>query len=296
MAASTAAPKSAEPVDPQAVHPRTTAREADELALPASGGTRPVRWVGRGVALSLALGVVLLAGAGLAWGAPVNWGALWGEVWRIAGSPEVVKAYFEGFGVWAPVAFFLTQAVQVVVAIIPSGPVTLAGVAAFGPWWGLALSVGGGTAGSVVAFALGRRFGRPMVARMVGEEVLDRYARKVGTDGRWLLLALQVPIPVGGDALCALAGLSKLSLWRFTLVSAVGRVPWTAFNVLVAAGLASGSVGAVISVVIVAVVSGVLAARYRRPLEGLLIRHGQRRRDDARGDGAPRDDDLRDAA
>lgn len=213
-----------------------------------------------------ALASLLVTGA-VVWGATVGWGSVLAAV----PSQETVRAHLEVLGAWAPAALFLAQAAQVVVAIIPSGPVTVAGVAVLGPWWGFALSVAGGTAGSVVAFALARRYGRRAVARMAGEGALDKYAGTLGDNGWLLLLALQLPVPVGGDALCALAGLTRIPFGRFVLVSAAGRAPWTAFNVLVAAGLVSGSAGPMFAVGLLAVVSTVLAARYARHAERWLL-------------------------
>lgn len=236
----------------------------------ATGRASVDRWLFVAAALA---GLLPVVAAGIAvWGATVDWGALVASVRAAVPGPEAVRAYLEGFGAWAPLALFLTQAAQVVVAIIPSGPVTFAGVAAVGPWWGFALSVAGGTAGSVAAFALARRFGRPMVAKLAGRGALDRYSDAVGDDGRWLLLAFQIPIPVGGDALCALAGLTRMPLGRFVLVSAAGRAPWTAFNVLVAAGLVTGSAGPMLAVGLLAVASAVLTAKYARHAERWLLR------------------------
>lgn len=80
------------------------------------------------------------------------------------------------------------------IAIIPTAPVTVAGVAAFGPWWGFFLSLFGTVAGSVVAFAIGRRFGRLMVAKLVGKKVLNKYSGKMAADGWWMLAALVRPL------------------------------------------------------------------------------------------------------
>jgi uncharacterized membrane protein YdjX (TVP38/TMEM64 family) len=142
----------------------------------------------------------------------------------------------------APAAFFLLQAAQVVVALVPAAPLTLAGVAAFGPWVGFAIALSGAVAGSLAALLLGRRFGRPMVARLAGKKALEGNAGTIGgADGLWILPLLFLPLPVGGDAVCAVAGLSPISLRRFLVLVAVGRLPNTALNVLLGSGLASGS-------------------------------------------------------
>ena len=135
-----------------------------------------------------------------------------GETWRVLGSPGKIQAYVAERGLWAPVVFVFLQAAQVLVALVPTGPLTLAGVVSFGFWGGLLLSVGGITLGSVVAFRLGRRWGRPVAAKISGQKTLDTRAEKLsGRTGHVLFVAMIFPIPAGGDAVFALAGLTERS-------------------------------------------------------------------------------------
>lgn len=114
-------------------------------------------------------------------------------------------------------------------------------MAVFGLWWGFVLSLLGAFVGSVSAFLLARRFSHPLVAWLVGEKTLEKYAGKMSADGRWMLVALMMPLPAVGDAVCTLAGLSEISLRRFAVLNLVGRIPYTALTVLLASGLAIGS-------------------------------------------------------
>lgn len=82
-----------------------------------------------------------------------------------------------------------------------------------------------------------------MVTRFVGAKALDKYAGKMGAGGLWMLVALMLPLPVGGDAVCSLAGLSEISVRRFVILNVVGRMPSTSLAVLTASGLATGSAG-----------------------------------------------------
>ena len=117
-----------------------------------------------------------------------------------------------------------------------------------------------------MAFLMGRRFGRPMVARLVGEGVVDEYADKMGADGWWMLVALMFPIPAGGDAVCSLAGISELTTARFVVLNLVGRVPFTALAVLASSGLTTGSGGLVAgaAVALLAVAAFFYARRDKR--------------------------------
>lgn len=209
------------------------------IALPEREDTR------RALLVALLLVVVLAALLAVAASAALSSQALhpaWADARDLFSSSGRLRAYLGGFGVLAPAAFFLVQGTQVVVSVIPAAPVTAAGVAAFGPWTGFALALGGALFGSLVAFLLGRRFGTPVVVRLVGRRTLDRYAKKLGgRGGLWIVPVLLLPLPVGGDAVCALAGLTRIRTGRFLALNLVGRTPGTVLNVLLASGLATGS-------------------------------------------------------
>ena len=48
--------------------------------------------------------------------------ALWEGIREAFGSPETLRGYVLGFGVWAPVVFFLAQAAQVILVPLPVAP------------------------------------------------------------------------------------------------------------------------------------------------------------------------------
>jgi uncharacterized membrane protein YdjX (TVP38/TMEM64 family) len=170
---------------------------------------------------------------------------------------EDVRGSLDRFGVWAPLVYVGIQVAQVLAPFLPGAPVTFAGVLLFGWQVGLALSMGGFVLGSAVQFAAVRRWGRPLVARMVGESTLDRYAGRLDPRGWWLLAAFMVPF-APADALSALAGLTPMSFRRFMLVSFLGRLPWAVGTTLLAAGVVGGSamswMAAGLAVVVIVVV------------------------------------------
>jgi uncharacterized membrane protein YdjX (TVP38/TMEM64 family) len=229
---------------------------------------RPLRTV---LVVSSAVLTTLLVVALLAGNLPLHLEALW----QTFSSPERVRAFFEGFGVWVPIAFFSIQAARVVVPLVPAGPITLVGVAVFGPCLGFVLTILGAFVGSVSAFLLARRFSRPLVARLVGEKTLEKHAGKISPDGKWMLVTLMMPLPTVGDAACALAGLSKISLGRFAGLNLLGRIPYTTLTVLLASGLTIGSGGIQISGgIIAALLAGTtfIYTRHRRLQQRHLIR------------------------
>lgn len=240
---------------------------------------------GRGPRKRLLLpGALLAALAALALASSryVGWGALLEGTLEVFGSPEALKGYVLGFGSWAPVVFFLAQVAQVIFAPLPGGATALVGILLFGPWVGITLNLAGGLVGSVVLFALTRRWGRPLAARLVGRKNFERYAGALGDDEKGALLLVVMLVPfVPDDVAVAIAGLSAVSFRRFVLVVALGRLPGSSITGLVAADLLGRSASTLVMVGLAAVVAAVLIFPRRKRLFLWLLRRaptGQERK------------------
>jgi uncharacterized membrane protein YdjX (TVP38/TMEM64 family) len=212
------------------------------MHMPATQGQFPpltLRWswiVATGLTLAaVALGFLVVpdprdvVAAGFALGGWLNAGGL--------------RHALQPLGIWTPVAYLFVQAAQVLVPFLSGAPVTFTGVLLFGWQMGLLLSMVGFMLGSALQFAAVRRWGRPLVVRLAGEEVGTRSAGRLDPRGWWLLAAFLVPF-APADAFSALAALSPISFRRFLLVSFLGRLPWAAGTVLLAGGLIGGSTAA----------------------------------------------------
>ena len=188
------------------------------------------------------------------------------------GSPKTLKEYVLGFGVWAPVAFLLAQAAQVIVAPIPGGVTTAVGPLLFGPWAGTALILAGGMVGSVVLFALVRRWGPPLAVGLVGRKNFERFSGAFGDEkGAMLFVVMLVPF-VPDDVAVAAAALSRVSFRRFVVLVALGRLPGWALTAFVAADLVGRSAGTLATVGLAVAVAALLVFAYRKRLESWLLR------------------------
>jgi len=162
---------------------------------------------------TLVLGLLLLAGA-------LRFGPLLSD-------PARVKAFLLEQGGWAPLAFVLLHAAQVILAPIPGQALDMLGGYLFGTFLGTFYSLAGMFLGSAVAFLLARRFGRPLVERVVNSRTLarlDDYARRRGL--AFFFLVFLFPF-LPDDVACFLAGLTPLPFPSFALVVAIGRLPGT---------------------------------------------------------------------
>lgn len=136
-----------------------------------------------------------------------------------------LRVSIESFGPFAPVAFVVVQATQVVVAPIPGQVLGFVGGYLFGTVLGTLYSLLGAAIGSYVVFRVSRRYGRTYVERAVDSALIEQFE---GLAQRRGLLALFLVFLVPGlpdDAVCFAAGLTDLRIRAMIVVAIVGRLP-----------------------------------------------------------------------
>lgn len=136
-----------------------------------------------------------------------------------------VQGFVMRFGPWAPLAAILLYVTQVLLAPIPGQAIDTVNGYLFGTAWGTIYSLVGVIAGSSVAMALARRFGRPWAERLIRKETLERldgYSRRRGA--LFFFLVFLFPF-LPDDVACFLAGLTPLPLAELVVLAAIGRLP-----------------------------------------------------------------------
>ena len=182
-----------------------------------------------------------------------------------------IREWILSFGTLSPLVYFLIVVGQVILNPIPAGPVTLAGALIFGVWEGLALSMAGSVIGSVLVFAAVRRWGEPLLLRIVDEKTYAKYADKLGEGGWWFFLLMLLPL-MPDDAVCALAGLSAMSLRRYVAFMVVGRLPGATLTSLLASDAITGSTAGWITAGLFLAALLALGVIYRKRLEVWILR------------------------
>ncbi|WP_305039145.1 TVP38/TMEM64 family protein [Enterococcus faecium] len=124
-----------------------------------------------------------------------------------------------------PVIFIFIQILQVVIPIIPGGISTAAGVLIFGPYAGFIYNYVGICIGSIIIFLLGRRYGKPFILSMISDKTYNKYIGWLDNQNRFeKLFALAIFLPVApDDALCLMAGLTNISVKRYTLIILIAK-------------------------------------------------------------------------
>ncbi len=182
-------------------------------------------------------------------------------------SKENLQQYVASFGAWAPLAFFTLQFLQVIISPIPGSVTTLVGGVLFGFFPGFILSFGAVFIGSLGAFLLGKKFGRPLVERIAGKKIVEKYMDSVSSRQRILLILMFLLPFFPDDVLCLIAGLSALNLPSFALIMLCTR-PWgLLFSALVGSDVISVPEWVWFVIAAVAIAALVLVSKYAPLIE-----------------------------
>ena len=140
-------------------------------------------------------------------------------------SVESLQNYMKGFGMAAPLALTVFQAMQVVVPVLPGGLGCLAGVLLFGPVWGFAYNYVGICIGSLLSFAVARSCGRPLLHLLFSEKTIQKYDHWTTERNRFAKLFFwSIFLPIApDDFLCYLAGTTSMSWKRYTAIILLGK-------------------------------------------------------------------------
>lgn len=150
---------------------------------------------------------------------------------------DSIQNFLLQFGIWTPLAFFLLQLLQIIIAPIPGGTIGLVGGALFGTVGGFLLSAAGTILGSSIVFLLSRRFGRPFVLKFASAEVVEKYDNiKEAKLNIILFLIFLFPL-FPDDMLCFIAGLSAMPFKTFFIIVVLARSPSVFINNMVGAGI-----------------------------------------------------------
>lgn len=183
---------------------------------------------------------------------------------------EEARAFIESLGPFSFLGFILIQAAQVVLAPIPGEVTGILGGYCFGMFCGVLLSTTGLTLGSLIAFGLSKKFGRPLVEKLVDKSVLNRFDYLLESKGSFFIFMLFLLPGVPKDYLCFILGLGHLSWLEFFVVSTVGRLLGTIGLTLGGGYLRYEEYGKLVVLIVIVGVLSVLAFVFRERIEALF--------------------------
>jgi uncharacterized membrane protein YdjX (TVP38/TMEM64 family) len=162
----------------------------------------------------------------------------WQPIFGFVADQEQIRAWVARLGAWAPIAIILLSMIQALLAPIPGQAIEAVSGYLYGPWWGTLFPMLGMVIGSSITFLLARRFGRPLVIRLVGKQSMARLDDLVRRGGA-LFFFLVWLLPFAPDDLaCVAAGLTPMPFRQFLILMTLGRLPGVFVSVLVGANVA----------------------------------------------------------
>lgn len=132
-------------------------------------------------------------------------------------SLEEARSWFESFGAWAWIIYFLIQVAQVVILPIPAQITTIAGVLIFGAWKAFLISAIAIILASYLCFGIGRWVGVKVAYKIASKETVDKYRNLLTKKGRLLLPIMFIFPAFPDDLLCFIAGTTKMT-WRYFMI------------------------------------------------------------------------------
>ncbi len=148
-------------------------------------------------------------------------GYIWGE--KYFGSKDQFQVWINSAGFAAPFAFFIIQVVQVVVTPVNHYIIGVLGGTMFGLWPGFFLNWSGRTIGSIIAFFIGRKAGRPLVKKFISNEAIGKYD-KYASRGGWILFLIYFLPLFPDDEITYFAGISKMPIRIFIPAMLFGHI------------------------------------------------------------------------
>ena len=130
-----------------------------------------------------------------------------------------IKEFILSFGIFAPIVAILLTALQILFAPAPGQVFGFATGFIFGAFFGTIYSMLGLILGSFIAFKLGRKFGRPLLERVVSKENLKKFDKLIKKGGLITLFIIYLLPVLPDDAVTYLAGTTKIKIKKLVFVS-----------------------------------------------------------------------------
>ena len=121
-------------------------------------------------------------------------------------------------GKWGMVVYVFIQILQVVILPIPAVVCYVPGSHIWGAGIATLLASIGVIIGSLIAYGVGRFFGKRAVVWIAGEETTEKYINYIGNRGKLIFVLMQILPFFPDDILCMIAGLTSMSFPFFLAV------------------------------------------------------------------------------
>jgi uncharacterized membrane protein YdjX (TVP38/TMEM64 family) len=214
-------------------------------------------WLIAGLVLTILVGALIL------WGQPL---------YRFVADQAQVRAWVEGLSAWGPLAIVGLEIAQVLLAPIPGQAIDAVSGYLFGIWLGSLYAAVGIGLGSLINFGLARRFGRPLVAKMVKPDALARLDDLADRGGALFFFLIWLFPFVPDDLACLACGLTRMSWRQFLILMTLGRLPGIVVATWIGANAAQIRPAWWIAVLAVITLAAIVVWHWGEQIQNALLR------------------------
>ena len=144
-------------------------------------------------------------------------------------NPREIAENIRGLGILGPIVAISFFVLEVIFTPLPGLIVSIAAGYAFGGFWGAIYTYSGNMIGTLIAFYLSRRFGRPVVEKLVNKKQLDKYDGFLQEKGKVLLWIVYLLPFLPNDIVTFMVGLTDTKWKDFIFIVAIALIPYTIF-------------------------------------------------------------------
>lgn len=179
----------------------------------------------------LIISVIIIAGLILAYFFIPEAQGFLNEAWNALSSndEERIKTWVDQFGWMGPLVIILAMAIQMFLLVLPSLGLMVVSILAYGPVWGSLLVLVSIFTASSVGYAIGRSLGSVMVKKLIGDKTEKKIGDFLEDYGFWAVIITRLNPILSNDAISFVAGVLKMSYWRFIGATMAGISPLILF-------------------------------------------------------------------
>ena len=184
-------------------------------------------------------------------------------------------------GSWGMIVYVLIQILQVVILPLPAAVCYIPGSQIWGGLISTLLASAGVIIGSVIAYFIGRPFGKKVVVWIAGKDAVDKYSVYIAGKGKVIFLLMQILPFFPDDILCMVAGLTSMNFAFFATVIILVRPLIIALYCFLGTGtiipFSGWGIPVWIAIFAVCIALAVLSLKYQDSVEKWLVSRFRRK-------------------
>ncbi|MGM1054364.1 MAG: TVP38/TMEM64 family protein [Bacteroidota bacterium] len=179
----------------------------------------------------LIISVIIIIGLILAYFFIPNVQHFLNEAWNVLSSNDEdrIKIWVDQFGWMGPLVIILAMTLQMFLLVLPSLALMVVSILAYGPIWGSLIVLVAIFTASTVGYAIGRFLGTVIVKKLIGNKTEKKIGDFLEDYGFWAVIITRLNPILSNDAISFVAGVLKMSYWRFIGATMVGISPLILF-------------------------------------------------------------------